>query len=446
LTAGGAAAYTAAAVARGRPAPGASDGEERLMDEVEAARQAALAAIDAAAGDLVALSRAIHARPEVAMQEHFASAAAADFLAARGFDVERGVAGLPTAFVARRAGAPGRRVGYLAEYDALPGLGHGCGHNLICTAALGAGVGLAAALAHLPGEAAVFGTPAEEAEGGKIVMAEAGCFDGLDAALGAHPGTNEAAVATEPGTGLALACIGLTVEFHGRSAHAAADPENGVNALNALIEVFNGINALRQHVTPDVRLHGVILDGGTAANVVPDYARGSFMVRAASTAAMWAVYEKVEAIIRGAGLITGATPAIRRDPHAFADMIANHTLARRIKAHLDALGLPTAPPQPGRAYGSTDWGNVSYRVPSLEVEFPITTERIPWHSPAVVEAAASERGLANMLTVARALALTGVDLLADAAFAAAVRAEFEAALASRQPPAAPDRAPARAGR
>ena len=173
---------------------------------------------------------------------------------------------------------------------------------MICTAALGAGLGLAAALEHLPGEVVVFGTPAEEAEGGKIFMAEAGCFAGFDAALGSHPGTNEAALATEPETGLALACVGLTVEFRGRSAHAAADPENGVNALNALIEVFNGVNALRQHVTPDVRLHGVILDGGTAANVVPDYARASFMVRAATVAGMWAVYAKVEAIVNGAGL------------------------------------------------------------------------------------------------------------------------------------------------
>jgi amidohydrolase len=397
----------------------------------EAARRAVLAAIEAAEADLLALSRAIHARPEVAMQEEFASAAAGDFLAARGFAVERGVAGLPTAFAARRAGGSGRRVAYLAEYDALPGLGHACGHNLICTAALGAGIGLAAALEHLPGEVVVFGTPAEEAEGGKIFMAEAGCFAGFDAALGSHPGTNEAALATEPETGLALACVGLTVEFRGRSAHAAADPENGVNALNALIEVFNGVNALRQHVTPDVRIHGVILDGGTAANVVPDYARASFMVRAATVAGMWAVYEKVEAIVNGAGLITGATPTITRDPHASSDMIANHALARRVKQHLDALGLATAPPQPGRAYGSTDWGNVSYLAPSLEAEYPITTERIPWHSPAVVAASISDLGLANMLTMAKALALTGVDVLADAAFAAAVKAEFEGALAVR---------------
>jgi len=249
--------------------------------------------------------------------------------------------------------------------------------------------------------------------------------------LGSHPGNDDAAMPTEPDSGRSLACVGLTVEFRGRSAHAAADPENGINALNALIEVFNGINALRQHVTSDVRIHGVILDGGTAANVVPDYARGSFMVRARTEARLWAVYQKVEAIINGAGLITGATPTITRDAYAFAAMMPNHTLARRVKAHLDALGLPTALPQVGKVYGSTDWGNVSAIVPSLEATFPITIGRIPWHSPAVVEASISELGLTNMLTVAKALALTGLDVLADNALAAAVRDEFTAALAER---------------
>jgi len=403
------------------------------VTDIEAARRAALAAIDAAADELVALSRAIHARPEIAMQEEWASQAAADFLAERGFTVERGVADLPTAFAARAGTGAGRRVAYLAEYDALPGLGHGCGHNLICTAALGAGIGLAAALQHLPGEVTVFGTPAEEAEGGKCFMAAAGLFEGLDAALGSHPGTIEADIPAEPGSGLSLACLGFTVEFGGKSAHAAADPENGVNALNALIEVFNGINALRQHVTPDVRIHGVILDGGTAANVVPDYARGSFMVRANTLAAMWAVYARVEAIVNGAALITGATATIRRDDYAFADMLPNYALARRVKAHADELGLWTAPPQVGKRGGSTDWGNVSYLAPSLEASYPITPAKITWHSRAVVEAAVSEMGLTNMLAMARALALTGVDLLADEALASAVRAEFEAAQAERGP-------------
>lgn len=401
------------------------------MEAIEAARRAALGAIEEAAAELIALSRAIHARPEVGLQEEWASAAAADLLAARGFRVERGVAELPTAFAARRESGPGRRVAYLAEYDALAGLGHGCGHNLICAAALGAGIGLAAALAHLPGAVIVFGTPAEETVGGKCHMAAAGLFDGLDAALGSHPGTIEADIPTEPESGRSLACIGFEVEFRGHSAHAAVDPENGVNALNALIEVFNGINALRQHVTPDVRLHGVILDGGTAANVVPDYARGVFMARANTEAAMWAVYKKVEAIVDGAALIAGATATVRRDPYAFADMLPNYALARRVKAHAEELGLWTAPPVPGKRGGSTDWGNVSYVAPALEAAYPITPERITWHSPAVVEAAVSEMAFANMLAMAKALALTGVDVLADDELAAAVKAEFEASLAAR---------------
>jgi metal-dependent amidase/aminoacylase/carboxypeptidase family protein len=155
------------------------------------------------------------------------------------------------------------------------------------------------------------------------------------------------------------------------------------------------------------------------------------MVRAATEAGMWAVFRRVEAIVNGAGLITGATPTIKRDPYAFADMITNHTLARRVKAHLDDLGLPTAPARVGRLAGSTDWGNVSYLVPSLEADFPITTEPVPWHSSAVVAASISELGLTNMVTMARALALTGLDVLADDIFAAAVRTEFAEALAAR---------------
>ena len=214
--------------------------------ELQAARAAAIAAIDHAADELIALSTFIHANPEVALEEVRSSAACAEFLEARGFQVERGVADLPTAFAAWSGdGSP--RVAFLAEYDALPGLGHGCGHNLIAIAGIGAGLGLAAALPHLggTGRVDVFGTPAEEAVGGKVIMANAGVFDRIDAALGAHPGTSEATCPTVEGSGQALACVLVRIAFRGQAAHAAADPYNGVNALNGVIELFNGINALR---------------------------------------------------------------------------------------------------------------------------------------------------------------------------------------------------------
>src|SRR3954463_5911904 len=306
--------------------------------DVDVARQAALDAIEAAAGDLVTLSRFIHDHPEPALEEKQASAACADFLASRGFSVERGVAGLPTAFTATSGrGAP--RIAYLSEYDALPGVGHGCGHNRIAIAGIGAGIGLAAALERLGdrGSVEVLGTPAEEAIGGKIIMANAGLFDGVDAAMGAHPGTSEATCPTVEGSGLSLACVLVRVAFHGQAAHAAADPYNGINALNAVIEVFNGINALRQHITSDARIHGVITHGGDVPNVIPHFAATEFFVRAATLAYMSELVDKVRAIAEGAALITGATLDFALPELPNFDMITNHTLARRLKRNIDGV-------------------------------------------------------------------------------------------------------------
>ena len=398
--------------------------------EREALRQSVVAAIDREGESLIELSRFIHAHPEVALQEVESSRACADFLARRGFAVERGVADLPTAFRAG-AGSGSPVVAFLAEYDALPGLGHGCGHNLIAIAGLGAGVGLGAAIGEAGGTCLVFGTPAEEAIGGKAIMAEAGVFAGIDAAMGAHPGTIEATCPTVEGSGQALACQAVRIEFRGRPAHAAADPYNGVNALNALIEVFNGINAFRQHVRQDARIHGIVTDGGTAPNVVPAFAAGEFLIRAQTMSYLGELVEQVRRIAEGAALITGAELSFGFPERATFDMISNHTLARRIKAHVDSLGLvlPEARPEPGS--GSTDWGNVSYEVPSVETAYPIVDRVCTWHSEEVVAAADSPLGYANTLMIAKAMALTGLDLLLDPSLLAAVKAEFGQTRAAR---------------
>ncbi len=400
--------------------------------ELYAARAAAVEAIDDAAGELIALSTFIHANPEVALEEVRSSAACAEFLEARGFQVERGVAELPTAFAAWSGdGSP--RVAFLAEYDALPGLGHGCGHNLIAIAGIGAGLGLAAALKHLggTGRVDVFGTPAEEAVGGKVIMANAGLFDGIDAALGAHPGASEATCPTVEGSGQALACVLMRIAFHGQAAHAAADPYNGVNALNGVIELFNGINALRQHITQDARIHGIITHGGTIPNVVPDFAQAEFFVRAATLAGMNRLVDKVRSIAEGAALITGAAVEIEMPEEPNSDMITNYTIANRLSHNLGMVGLhlPAAKAEPGM--GSTDWGNVSYLTPSVETAYPILDRVCTWHSRDVVEAATSELGFTNTLAVARAMALTGVDLIADAGLLAAAKEEFANARAAR---------------
>lgn len=400
--------------------------------KIENARAAAVAAIDRDAIALKSLSRYIHANPEPALEEVKASRACADFLDERGFRVERGVAELPTAFAAHVGrGAP--RIAYLSEYDALPGVGHGCGHNLIAIAGIGAGIGLAAAIEKLDGSGRVdvFGTPAEEAFGGKIVMANAGLFEGVDAALGAHPGTIEAVCPTVEGSGQALACVLIRISFRGRAAHAAADPENGINALNAIIEVFNGINAFRQHMSLDGRIHGIITRGGDIPNVVPDYASADFYVRAATVARMNVLVGQVRRITEGAASITGASFTFEMPEEPNWDMITNHALARKLAVHMAEVGLelPVARPEPGK--GSTDWGNVSYVAPSVETAYPILDRVCTWHSQDVVDASISELGEENTLKVAKAMALTGVDLLTEPSLLEAVKLEFDQALQIR---------------
>ncbi len=398
----------------------------------EAARQAAISALEAARPDLIALSKFIHDNPEIALEEIRASAACSELLERHGFEVRRGVAGLPTAFSAT-FGEGGPRIAFLSEYDALPGIGHGCGHNLIAIAGIGAGIGLSASLQHLGGRGRVevYGTPAEEAVGGKVIMANAGVFDGIDAALGAHPGTSEAVCPTVEGSGQSLACVLMRIGFHGKAAHAAADPHLGINALNGVIELFNGINALRQHIPQDARIHGIITHGGDVPNVVPKFAECELFVRASTLAGMNRLVESVRRIAEGAALMTGATVAVEMPEAPNSDMITNYTLARRLSQHLEDAGmrLPAAKPEPGT--GSTDWGNVSYIVPSVETSYPILDRVCTWHSQEVVDASDSELGYDNTMVVARAMALVGVDLIVDEGLLTAVTDEFIAAKAAR---------------
>jgi amidohydrolase len=395
-------------------------------------RQQALDAIDASAGELRAVSQFIHDHPEIALEEVRSSAAAADVLEKFGFEVERGIAGLPTAFRATTGSADGPHIAFLAEYDALPGVGHGCGHNLICLSALAAGIGAKAALNGARARITVFGTPAEEAVGGKVIMKNAGVFDEVDAAMGAHPGDAEAYCPTVPGSGEALACQAVTLAFRGQAAHAAADPYNGINALDAVILTFNGVNALRQHVKSDARLHGIIVKGGEAPNVVPDYAEALFYVRAGTQKYMYELVEKVRKIGEGAALMTGATLEFSFPEDASWDMITNYRLAQALKTNIDRVGLVLPDAKAEEGAGSTDWGNVSYAVPSVETAYPIVAGRCTWHSQDVVDAAESELGYGNTFLVAKAMALTALDLIEQPEILAAVKAEFAGALAQRQ--------------
>ncbi|MGH2378063.1 MAG: M20 family metallopeptidase [Candidatus Limnocylindria bacterium] len=400
----------------------------------------ALAAIDAAREQLLALSRDIHAHPELNYEEHHAAAALADALEGWGFAVERGVGGVETAFRASARGAgDGPTVAFLAEYDALPEIGHGCGHNLIALSAAGGGLGARAALAGLGGTIQVIGTPAEEGGGGKIRLLEAGVFYGVDVALSSHPASHRTVIPTEfEGPGWGLAMIGFRYAFHGKASHAAVAPHDGVNALNAVLRLFSGIDTLRQHLRDDVRIHGIITDGGKAPNVVPDFAAANFMLRSRDRDHLREVVEKVRRVAEGAAIETGARLEIvpyypfvtPEGTHAmYENGRPNSVLARLARRHAVAAGLRLdEPPKGSRSSGgaSSDFGNVSQAIPAFALGFAVSDRPVPGHTAAMRDAAATDLAHANAIAVAKTLALVAVDLLAEPGLLAEARADFAA--------------------
>jgi len=378
------------------------------MADPKKLKREVIAEIDSRKDELIHISETIHANPELAFQEFKAVALLASTLEKYGFTIEKGVAGLETAFVATYKGkGEGPVIGLLGEYDALPELGHACGHNIMGTASAGAAIALRAVLDKLPGTIKMIGTPAEEGGAGKVIMAQAGVFDGLDAAMMVHPSTRTLVARRS------LACQELKIEFFGKAAHAAASPDNGINALDAVILTFNGINALRQHVRDDVRIHGIITNGGAAPNIVPDYASAEFLVRAADRPYQLEVMERVEECARGAALATGAEVKLTRAPLYYDSMMPNMVLANLFAENLRQLGLEVDEPGERERMGSTDMGNVSHVVPTIQPYIAIAPEEVAGHSVEMREAAVSPAGHAGMLNAARALAMTAVDLLCN---------------------------------
>ena len=388
-------------------------------------------AIDGLQEELVETSLDIHAHPELNYEEHHAAMLLADSLESHGFQVERGVGGVETAFRGTILGgkADGPTVALLAEYDALPDIGHGCGHNLIAISNLGAGLGVRAAMESLGGRLVVLGTPAEEGGGGKIRMLDAGVFDDVDVALSSHPASNLTAIPTEipMGESWSLAMVGYRYAFHGKAAHAAAVPYEGINALNAVIHLFTGIDALRQHLKPDVRIHGVITDGGKAANVVPDFAAANFMLRSKDVEYLNEVVEKVSQVADGAARMTGASLEILPAHPMYENVRPSEALARSIKANALRVGMKLNEPVAGGGSGaSTDFGNVSQVVPSFALRFAVSETPVPGHSLAMTEAAKTDLAQASAIATAKALALTACDLLSDPSLLAEARKEFRA--------------------
>ena len=365
------------------------------------------------------MSDYLYHHPELGNQEYNSMKLLVEFLQAHDFKVETGLVERETSFRAVfDSEKPGPTIGFLAEYDALPGVGHGCGHNMIATMGVGAGVTLSKVLHHTGGKVVVLGTPAEETNGAKVPMAEAGIFDDIDVAMMVHPG----GVSAKSGESLAMDAIQFA--YHGQTSHAAAAPEKGINALDSVIQLFNGINALRQHVRSDVRIHGVITEGGVAANVVPDKAIAQFYVRAKDRAYLNEVVEKVNNIAHGAASMTGASVEISNYELSYDDMHTNEALSDLFTENLYTAGETTVHPA-NASYGSIDMGNVSQVVPAIHPYIGLDQPDLIAHTTEFASKTITEKGHTVIARGALALAMTGYDVLQDKDKLETIKQEFK---------------------
>lgn len=389
--------------------------------QTETHREHIVKSIEESKETYIEISHKIHEKPEIGNQEFFASETLTKILSEAGFDVKRNIAGHETGFVARkRSSKQGPTIAFLAEYDALPGLGHACGHNIIGTTSVAAGIALAEVISETGGEVVIFGTPAEE--GGpngsaKGSFVKNGLLEGIDAALMLHP-SGESTL-----SGPTLAVDPLDFHFYGRASHAAGSPEHGINALDAVIQLFNGINALRQQLTSDVRIHGIITHGGDAPNIIPEYASARFFIRASTWKQTEEVSTKIRNIAQGAALATGSTVKIERFQNEVHDFIINRSLNEIVGEELTLLGEEVSYKNGG--LGSTDAGNVSHVVPTSHAYIKIGPDDLIAHTNEFREAAGSLRGDQALVTGAKALALTGYRLLTEKSLLEKVQTEYQ---------------------
>ena len=376
--------------------------------------------IDVMSGDLIEASHAIHANPEVAFEEKFAHQLLTDRVEKAGLAVERHACGLETAYISH-FGEGEAEVGILSEYDALPGIGHACGHNIIATTGLGASLALAALGKDLPGRVRYLGTPAEEAGNGKELMAQKGAFDGLDAAMMVHPaGVDLLAMPS-------LAVNEVRVTYSGKAAHASAMPFAGVNALDALVTAYQSIAQLRQHIRQNERIHGIFNEAGLAPNIVPDRAVGTFWVRAPDGATLADLKKRVQNCFEAGAQASGCTVQIDWAIGDYLELKDNAPLIDRYKDNAESLGRKFFPLEkmPTSGAGSTDMGNVSHRVPSIHPMISCAPSNVVIHNPEFAKWAGSEKGDAAVIDGAKALAMTALDVLGDAELRAASHADFQ---------------------
>ncbi len=401
---------------------------EALMERVDALKEQVCAEVDRRAELLVVASHRIHAHPELAYEERFAHELLTEILATEGLTPQRHAYGTDTGFSAEVGDGDGPVVAVMCEYDALPGVGHACGHNVIATAGLGAGLAAAAVAGEAGGRLRILGTPAEEGGGGKILMAEHGALDGLDAAVMVHPADADLLRMDT------IAVRQLYARYEGRAAHAAAAPWDGRNALDAAVLGYVNVAALRQHIHPGERIHGVFTKAGDRPNIVPREAEAHWYIRSPTATGLQALEPRVVACLEAGAAATGCSCGIDWVPRPYAEMRDNSVLLAAYAANAARLGRPPAVPEAGHAVvGSTDMGNVSYRVPSIHPMIQVAPRGVAIHTEEFAEHAASPSGDAAVLDGAKALAMTVVDLWCRPGLAAAARAELAAAPADPLP-------------
>lgn len=369
-------------------------------------------------GDLKELNEYIYKNPELGREEFKACEAHKNLLKKYGFEVEENYIGIPTAYLAKySSGKKGIKIGYLAEYDALPEIGHGCGHNILGTTSIGAGILLKEYIDEFGGEVLIFGTPAEETFGAKVDMAEAGCFDNIDVAMISHPtGKNH----EKSGTSQAMEALQFT--FRGKTAHAAGDPYNGINALDGVIQFFNSVNALRQQTKTSARIHGIISNGGEAANIIPDLAVSNFYIREATTKEMLKLSERVKNCAKGAALATGTSLEIENYEYTFKHLVTNEKLSSIYTKNLELQGIKDIPMSDPT--GSSDCGDVSHHCPTIHTYFPISKCELTGHSLEFAKATITEEAYKGMKEAIFALVMTGKDILSDPNLLKEIKDEF----------------------
>ena len=388
--------------------------------EITEAKRRVCEEIDRLTPELLEVSHRIHERPELGFEEHHAHDLLTGVLDDHGLAVVRGAYGVETAFEARAGDGDGALVAVVCEYDALPGIGHACGHNIIAASGLGAGLALASVTGETGGRVAVMGTPAEEGGGGKEFMLRGGAFSDMDAAMMVHPANHELSVFH------AVAVHRVNARYTGAAAHAAAAPEKGLNALDAAVLGYNAVAALRQHIRVDERIHGVFTDGGAKPNIVPVTAAAEWYVRSTNLTSLEALKARVATCLQAGADAAGCEVDLEWADPAYADMNDNPTLLDRYLGNLGTLGRTVTTDPGARVVGSTDMGNVSYVVPSIHPMIKVAPEDVPIHTPDFALHARGPSGDAAVIDGAKVLAMTALDCWLDDAVLPAVRAEFAA--------------------